>query len=250
MFGLFGSSWLEEQREKQDARVISSKTPSVWSPTMKWEPYLYLKSDTYNPKVVFDVTPHAGTTPIGVKNAHSLVDSGHGLIQGDWLYMNRVFPKGKLLDTFYASKRGKVMFDGDVLIPVLFYKDTTSPFMSLTPMEVFTLRGGTRLAKGHVVVGGLGMGYQLREVLNRKQVQHVTLVEKDPDLVDWILPRVTTETDRQRLTVIVDDAYKVIPKLTADVALIDIYHGYNGNTFTRCPSIGRVWVWGSSEVRG
>lgn len=41
-----------------------------------------------------------------------------------------------------------------------------------------------------------------------------------------------------------------VPKLAADVALIDIFHSYGGNDFVACPYITRVWCWGSQYVNG
>ena len=110
------------------------------------------------------------------------------------------------LETYLGARRGEVAFDGDVLIPALHERDAryadgspwqarnlwgSSPWMSHTPMEVFSLRGGTRRAKGSVVVAGLGLGQQLIDVSQRAAVKQLTLVECSQELVDWIMPRIS-----------------------------------------------------------
>jgi len=140
-----------------------------------------------------------------------------------------------------------------------------------------TQRPGIRFAKGHTIVAGLGMGWALVEIMRKKTVKHVTLVEKSQSLVDWILPRVM-DTAKLRygekwptLDVVVGDAYEVVPDMTADVAVVDIFDSYGSNDFiddvmtkTRsrlprelrwkhelnvCPNIKRVWSWGKSDVK-
>jgi len=150
------------------------------------------------------------------------------------------------------------MFDGPVEIPVLHYSHedegrwVRAPFMSLAPMEYFSLRIGTRLARGHTIVAGLGLGHQLIEVSRRKQVKSITLVEKSQALVDFILPRVRPHLRPDvPLSVIVQDVEQVISKLTGDVALIDIYPVYNGHRSQKerissfAFGIKKVWHWGT-----
>ena len=120
--------------------------------------------------------------------------------------------------------------------------------MSLTPMEMVTLRGGIRFAKKHTVVAGLGLGHQLIEVSRKKSVKKITLVESSQELVDWLLPRIKTFMGDAKLKVVVGDAKKLVPKMTADVALIDIFRSYGSNDFVECPKIPRVWCWGSAEI--
>jgi spermidine synthase len=112
-------------------------------------------------------------------------------------------------------------------------------------------------------VAGLGLGHQLLDVLRRKKVTQVTLVEKSQELAEWILPRLRSaypNIDWSKLAVEIGDAYKVIPKLTADVCLLDIFPDYGGNSYGafkleccfrdagRPDSIPRIWAWGSAQV--
>jgi spermidine synthase len=120
---------------------------------------------------------------------------------------------------------------------------------------MLTLRPGTRAAKGHVVIGGLGLGHQLIEVAKRLQVRRITLVELDRELVEWFLPRIRPMV-RKPLEVVVGDAFEVIPGLRADVALIDIFPEYGSNRAAteelarRSPGIRSFWGWGTATVTG
>lgn len=133
------------------------------------------------------------------------------------------------------------------------------PWMSITPMEILTQRIGLKRTKGHVVVAGLGLGWALWKIMERKQVKKVTLVEIDQALIDVVLPRLTLPD--KPLEVVCGDAWEVMPKMEADTAFVDIWKSYGGAARlgwtsyretdtdgramrTRCPGIKSVWCWG------
>lgn len=206
--------------------------PVDWNPKMKWEPYLFIRAETYQPPILFKKSK--------VK-------------RGQFTYENIKLPAGRVLNTFLGRRRGFVKFDGDITIPALFEAKLRSwndnPWMSMTPSELFTLRVGTKLAKGHTVVAGLGLGHQLTEVMNRKQVTKVTLVESESDVVSLVMPKLSKLLPDKPLKIEVGDARHLIPKMKADVALIDIFPDYGYNTFEKCPEIPVVWCWGGGITR-
>jgi hypothetical protein len=64
------------------------------------------------------------------------------------------------------------------------------------------------------------------------------------------MPKITPHLG-QPVEIIVGDAYAVVPKMHADVALIDIFPDYGGNSFNvHCPNIAAIWCWGSSSTSG
>lgn len=122
--------------------------------------------------------------------------------------------------------------------------------MSLTPAEIMSMRSGLRVAKGHTIVAGLGLGHLLINVTKKTAVKKVTLVEISQDLVDWLFPRIKPYLEMD-VEIIVADANEVIPGLEADVALIDIYETYGNKEFLAPHQhINKVWVWGSAKYRG
>lgn len=84
------------------------------------------------------------------------------------------------------------------------------------------------------------------------RMQVVVLVERSQELVDWLLPKILPLLARRDIVkdIIMGDARAEVPKLIADVALIDIFPTYGGNKFYEpCPGIPVVWCWGGSEMR-
>lgn len=226
-----------------------------WDAAMKWTPELNLIGDTYRPFRAFPELA-ASDAPVAALDMTERADSPNKLFR----YCVRLHRAGQRLLTWWGPQTGTVIFDSDVPIPAIFQcRDgepgvwSESPWMSLTPAELLTLREGTRLAKGRVVIAGLGLGHQLIEVSRRLQVKEIVLIEVSQELVDFYLPRIRPHI-RKRLTVIVGDAFEVLPTLQADVGLVDIFPNYGGNEAAmqqlrrRCPKIKKLWGWGTATM--
>lgn len=226
-----------------------------WNPAMNWAPELNLVGESYRPFIAFpELAP--SDAPVAEVTPAERADSPGKRFR----YCVRLHRAGRRLLTWWGSQTGSVIFDSDVAIPAIFQCRegepgvwNESPWMSLTPAELLTLREGTRLAKGRVVIAGLGLGHQLIEVSRRLQVKEVVLVELSQELVDFYLPRIRPHV-KKRLTVIVGDAFEVLPTLSADVGLVDIFPEYGGNEPAmqllrrRCPKIKKLWGWGAASV--
>lgn len=232
------------QRAQDNAEAAARCIPQAreWSDKLKWEPELAIRADSWRPAVQpwLDGWGLPTIAPAAVEP---------GLKCGEWLLVNRTLPKGRWLGTRQGNRKGRVCFDADVAVPTLVIKRSWGDLdvmMSLTPMELWSLRGGTRLAKGHVVIAGLGLGYQLVKVMQRKQVARVTVVERSQTVVDMVWPVVSKMVDAGRVEVVVGDAKQVVPGIACDVVLADVDASYGGNTFPHCPKAGRVWVWGAA----
>lgn len=233
-----------------------------WSPAIPWQRELQFQAATYE---LFEAFPGVlrSDAPVAELRESEHRDSP----SGEFRYCVRLHPRGRPLLTWWGRETGTVIFDADIGIPALFQArapgDPTSgpapapaadrwqasPWMSLTPAEFLTLRPGTRLARGRTVVAGLGLGHQLVEVTRRLQVKHVTLVERSRELVDWLLPALRPRL-RKPVEVIIGDAFEVLPRLRADVGLVDIFPSFGeaGPAMAalrrRCPGIKTLWGWG------
>lgn len=126
--------------------------------------------------------------------------------------------------------------------------------MSLTPMEIMSQRYGVKRSRGDVLVGGLGMGWLTRRVLQRKAVKHVTIIEKDQRIIDIFGQKIVNDFGN-RVDIICDDVWNVIdvncesPANVYDTVLIDIWEDANGREYDRNfvklrNKHGRVWGWG------
>lgn len=236
----------EEYREREKKRRLAYCVD--WDPQMPFVQELNLRGKSYNPKSLFKVKP-SPNHPNTEKDRKCIKLSP----SGRFCYFEMKIKRGRQLTTAQGRNSGTVMFDSDVIVPAIYERDDwgnrkwrENPWMSHTPQEVFTLRPGTRFAKGNVVLGGLGMGYQLEEVCKRgKKVKRVIVVERSEELVDWIWPQLDLSDRDDDVEFIIGDAKEEIPLLEADAALIDIYPSYGGNNFPDCPNIRKLWVWGS-----
>jgi len=242
---------LEHEKTKRERRLMECVP---WNPKTSWTRELNIQAKTYKMPSLFEVEP------VTHKNVNSDKKSQQARSANEkYVYRERVLKRGVTLDTYCGNQIGDVLFDGDIKIPMIFdyhpklnsYRE--EPWMSFTPMEVFTLRPGTKKAKGHVIVAGLGMGYQLQEVCAKRSVHKVTLVEVDRELVDWIFP--LCDTHGKDVDVVIGDAKKLVPKMEADVALIDIYrtYGNNGDEMQyylrkHRSKIDTVWIWGAAKI--
>jgi len=79
--------------------------------------------------------------------------------------------------------------------------------MSDTPAEMWDMLYAVHRATGRVLVNGLGLGVYLRAILKKKEVKHVTVVEKERDVVDLISPYFKSDLKRKRVQFITGDAF-------------------------------------------
>lgn len=242
MLGLLA---LTQPTERTYPPVIN---PVPWTPDIKWAPRLAVKAETYRPPSLFKVEP---TTMVRIGGCTELPADQFTLSpNGNWVYSEVVLPARYQLDTFQGTHRGIVAFDGDVLLPRIHERRgrgwESDPWMSLSPMEVLTMRAGARYAKGETWIAGLGMGYLLTLVAARKVVKKIVVVEQSQELVDWILPKLKLDREPE---IVIGNAKEIIPKTRGDAALIDIFPTWGGNYFPTCPGFKKVWVWGSSSFR-
>lgn len=151
-----------EMREAMKPRYPSWLKPIAWRDDLPFAEELIIEAESWRPD---DLFPDAkGERVVSPKREFS--------------YLYRPFPAREFLTTCYGSRRGRVWFTDPVHIPVLYQRDTMDVWMSVTPMEVFTLRPGVRFASGRVVLGGLGLGWQLHKIAAKKSVREIVVIEK------------------------------------------------------------------------
>lgn len=240
--------------ESSQAEAASRLTTCEdWNPKMPWKKELNLKAESYSVLNLFpDLKPNSSSPDPNKAKPGEYSDSP----SGEWRYIVNTLPTGRKLSTWNGSKIGSVIFDGPVQIPAIYGKAGNGnryepdPWMSLSPAELMSMRGGLRLAKGHTVVAGLGLGHLLIGVTKKPSVKKVTLIEISQDLVDWLFPRIKPHLGMD-VEIVVADANAAISGLEADVALIDIYETYGNKEFYAPHAhIKKVWVWGSAKYLG
>jgi hypothetical protein len=146
-------------------------------------------------------------------------------------------PKRGCLEVYRARQVAYCAFSTVINIPVLAKRGSTcdrgrlEPWMSLTPNEVLTQRGQIRRAKKDTAMAGLGLGWAARKVLERKQVNHLTVYEKSQAIIDYFGESLMADYPG-KVTLVCADAYEV-DWLKHDVALWDVWEDYGGSAWDR-----------------
>jgi len=79
--------------------------------------------------------------------------------------------------------------------------------MSDTPDERRDHRLAVQKSHGHVLINGLGIGMVLAAILKKTEVEHITVVEIDPDVIDLVGPHYSSD----RVDIIECDAFDYKP---------------------------------------
>lgn len=88
-----------------------------------------------------------------------------------------------------------------------YLKRNGETIMSNTPSEMNDFAHFTNMAKGDILVNGLGLGCVLKVLLSKKEVNSVVVIEQSEDVIKLVAP----SFDDKRLTIINADAYKYQP---------------------------------------
>ena len=117
-------------------------------------------------------------------------------------------------------------------------------------MEMMSQRSAVKMASHTVVIGGLGLGWLLRKVCEKPEVDRVIVVEKSQELLDWCGYQMCGRFEKVE-QVICDDIYRQLGKHGLDARyLLDIWHLFAGaaNDYRLSPwrrkLKRRVWAWG------
>lgn len=141
---------------------------------------------------------------------------------------NKVFGKWKLETKKYAPFEAFVYDDLEMrrdgrLLPHIGYFDCETSYpcvsengrewMTVTPNEINTMKKAIGNAHGNALTFGLGLGYYTYMVSEKSEVDAVTVVERDPEVIELfeniILPQFA---NRRKITVVNADAFEFADK--------------------------------------
>lgn len=111
-------------------------------------------------------------------------------------------------------------------------------------------------AIGHVLLNGLGLGMVLSAVLKRDGVECVTVVEKEPDVIDLVGPHYQKD---KRVQIVAADAFAYRPEKGAHYGAVwhDIWNNLCGDNLEEMTKLKRKYgrradwqgCWGESYIR-
>lgn len=157
--------------------------------------------------------------------------------------------------------QGTIVFNGPVHTPTISaphpYENRRQVWMSLTPMEVMSQMPGVNRAFGKVLIGGLGMGWLTRRVLEKSDVDSVTQIEIDPAILHFFGAPLL-QMFPEKLELIEGDVWEYLNQIGAesyDTILLDIWPMYvdarrdpNFKKLRNELGANRVWGWGEARI--
>ena len=102
-------------------------------------------------------------------------------------------------------------------------------WMSITPHEINTMKNDINKMKGNIIVQGLGLGYIAYMLSNKDDVNKISIVEKDENIIDIFNKLLFPQfKNKEKIKIIKDDAIEYINKeenlKDIDFVYCDLYH--------------------------
>lgn len=125
--------------------------------------------------------------------------------KGDWSIKKFTVPKEPNIEMMRLAMSGRSIRPGEYT--KLTHKKR-GVIMSDTPAEMADHYDFVRMAKGHCLINGLGLGMCVKAALSKSDVTKVTVIEMEQDVIDLVSPHYTDD----RLTIICADAMEYRPR--------------------------------------
>lgn len=156
-----------------------------------------------------------------------------GAKEGVDLVYERIEPMELFVaDDFCQDRAGRILpqlgwFDRAFDFPAL--REDGLVWMTVTPNEINTIQPAVRQSRGKVLTYGLGLGYYAFHCLMKKDVRSVTVVEKNPAVIEVFTKHLLPFFPRKEALHIVqadafDYAENVMPYEGFDTVFTDLWH--------------------------
>ncbi len=118
-------------------------------------------------------------------------------------------------------------FDREFSFPTVF--ENGVEWMAIKPNEIETMKESIKKARGEVAVFGLGLGYYAYMVSEKKEVDSVTIIERDESVIELFTKEILPQfANGNKIKIIKSDALEFIKKrdnvVGFDYAFIDLWH--------------------------
>ena len=156
-----------------------------------------------------------------------------------------LFPYDQSGTTFAHISTPKIgWFNETVREPAI--RQNNETWMSISPSEIITMASHIRNAHGKVLTIGCGLGYFAFEAARKPDVESVTIVELEPDVIKLftthILPKFDPEI-RAKIEIVQAEGVQYLANLEDgrfDYCLVDIWkNNQDIETYLRCKTRGR-----------
>lgn len=127
-------------------------------------------------------------------------------------------------NSFYGERTPIGFFDKE--FPYLALLENNTIWMSVVPHEINTMKKAIKDAKGSVLVLGLGLGYYVFNIAKKKEVNKITIIEKDKNIVNLFNKHLLNKFPHQeKINIIHADGIEYLGSTNNyDFVFVDIYH--------------------------
>ena len=129
-------------------------------------------------------------------------------------------------EDYYIEKTPLGFYSSQVSYPALIEDDTI--WMSVIPHEINTMKTALEKIKGKVLIYGLGLGYFAYMASIKNDVDTITIIENDPDIIALFKKQIINKfTYRNKVNIIDGDAFEWAAKIKDgeyDFVFADIWH--------------------------
>lgn len=101
--------------------------------------------------------------------------------------------------------------------------------MSDTPMEKRTNRSFVMNAHGNVLIGGLGIGLIILAIQDKEDVEHITVVEKNKEVIELIANQLPLN---EKVEIVHSDVFDYVPNHKYNTIYMDIWNNINSDIYT------------------
>lgn len=102
--------------------------------------------------------------------------------------------------------------------------------MSDTPMEKRTNMEFCRRAHGNVLIGGLGIGMIILAIQDKDEVDHITVVEKNKEVIDLVVDQLPLN---DKVDVVHADVFTYAPTEKYNTIYMDIWNWVNSDVYKK-----------------
>ena len=134
------------------------------------------------------------------------------------------------IDGHYLTAPALGYFEDNFVFPY-FIEDGKTGWMSITPNEIFTMERPVKEAHGKVLTLGCGMGYYAYMAALKDDVESVTIVELEPDVIELFKTAILPFFEHpEKINIVCEDAYVFMKDLVDgdyDYCFADTWIGGN-----------------------
>lgn len=110
----------------------------------------------------------------------------------------------------------------------LYDKEKHQIVMTNTWMEDYTNEVFVRVAKGDVLIGGLGLGLIVQLIQNKKDITSITIIEPHQEIIDFVTKTIPFN---EKVKIIQGDVFTFAPESKYDVIYFDIWNTIGSDNY-------------------